>query len=74
MRASAPLVEVANDVDAARVRRPHGEVHAAHALVLDHAGAQLLERLEVGAFTEEMKVVAREHPAILTVVACCRHE
>ncbi len=37
MHAAVPAVEVADDVDAAGVGRPHREVHAAHAVVLDDA-------------------------------------
>ena len=61
VRAAVPAVEVADDVDAARVRRPHREVHAADAVVLDDARAEFLERLKVSALTEEMKVEARQH-------------
>ena len=61
MRATVPAVEVADDVDAAGVWRPHREVHAAHALVLDDARAQLLERLEVGALAEQVKVEVGQH-------------
>jgi hypothetical protein len=52
--AAVPAVEVADHVDAARVRRPHGEVDAADAVVLDDARAKLFERLKVSALSEEV--------------------
>ena len=65
MRAAVPAVEVADDVDAAGVGRPHREVHAAHAVVLDDVSAQLVERLEVGSLTKEVQVVASQHMTII---------
>ena len=59
MRAAVPAVEVADDVDAARVGRPHREVHAAHALVLDDVRAQLVERFEVGSLAKQVQVEAQ---------------
>src|SRR5712692_1243175 len=51
-----PTVEVANDADAPRVRRPHGECDAAISFVRDQMRAKLFVDAFVLAFAKEMQV------------------
>ena len=50
MAPAVPVVEVADDADAAGVRRPDREVDAVDALVVDRVRAELVEEAQVGAF------------------------
>jgi hypothetical protein len=56
VRAAVPVVEVADDGDRLRGRRPDGERGAAHAVELEHVRAQLLPQLLVAALADEVQV------------------
>ena len=64
MAAAVPGVEVADDGDAPRVRRPDGEVHAGHALVLDRVRAEPVVEPDVRAFADEPVVERAQHRAV----------
>ncbi len=59
-----PAVEVADDGDASRVRRPDGEVHARDALVLDRVRAEPVVEPDVRAFADEPVVERPQHRAV----------
>ena len=63
MHAPVPVVEVADDADAGRVRRPDREVDAFDAADRHRMGAELVVDAGVVAFAEEIEVVVGEHPA-----------
>ena len=46
------------------MRRPHGEVHAGHAFVLDRMRAQAVVQVRVGALAQEPDVERAEHRAV----------
>ena len=56
MAATVPVVEVAHDAHALRVRRPHGKHHAAHAFHLPQVCAQLLVGVVVRSLGEQVQV------------------
>jgi hypothetical protein len=64
MDAAVPRVEIADHADAARVRRPHREVHAGADAVRDRVRAELVEGLQVRAFAEQVDVERREHGTV----------
>ena len=64
MHAAVPRVEVADDADAIGVGRPHGEVHTGGRPERDPMRPELLERAMVRAFSEQMEIEIREHPAV----------
>ena len=57
MKAPVPVIEIADDTDALRIRRPDGEARAGHAI--DHAQlrAELVVDLPLIAFAEEIKIL-----------------
>ena len=59
--AAIPVVEVANDGDAAGVRRPDGKVKAVDALMLDRMSAHLVEEAQMRTFADEIVVHRPEH-------------
>ena len=60
VQAAVPRVEVADDRDGARARRPDGEGGAVHALVLDDVRAELGVELLVAALAHEVQVHVAE--------------
>src|SRR5690606_21698361 len=58
---AVPIVEGADDRDAPRVWRPHGEMHAGHALELHGMRAQLVEQAQMRALTDIVVVHRPEH-------------
>ncbi len=60
MQAAVPRVEVADDGNRARVRRPHGERGAGDAVELADVRAELLVQLLVAALHDEMQVELAE--------------
>ena len=60
---AVPGVEVADDRDAAGVRRPDGEVHAVGALVAEGVGAHLVEEAQVAALADVVVVHRAEDRA-----------
>src|SRR5690349_4677102 len=52
MAAAVPVVELADDRDAPRIRRPDGEMDAACALVLDQMGAEFVEEPQMRALRD----------------------
>ncbi len=54
--AAVPVVEVADDGDAAGIRCPDGKVEAVDALMLDRMGAHLVEEAQMRAFADEIVV------------------
>ena len=59
--AAVPGIEVADDGNALRVRRPHREMHALDTFVLDGMGAQAVVELRVRAFADQPVVERTEH-------------
>ena len=53
---SVPEIEVADDADALRIRRPHHESHALDAVQHQGMGAELVVEAQVIAFAEEIQV------------------
>src|SRR6185437_10747627 len=56
MAAAIPQIEVADDADAARIRRPDDEGDAVDAFHLYRMGAELVVELQVIAFAEQIEV------------------
>ena len=56
MRAAVPSIEIADDADALRIRRPDGKVHALHAAHRHAMGAKPLPGAIVSALGEQMEV------------------
>src|SRR5258705_12118438 len=56
MTARIPRIEIADDRDPARVRRPHRKASAAYAVNRHHIGAERLGELEVPSLVEQMQV------------------
>ena len=61
MAPRVPGVEIADDRDAARVRRPDGKARAAHAVDRHRIGAERFGELEVPPFVEQVQVEVAEH-------------
>ena len=55
-----PMIEVADDADAPRVRRPHREARAAHAVALDRVRAELAMDVVVVALAEQVEIEVGE--------------
>ena len=55
-----PTIEIADDGDLLRVRRPNREISAARAAVGDEMRAELVIQLKMAAFIKQVKVVIRE--------------
>ena len=62
MDAAVPAVEVADDADPDRVRRPDGEMHAGDAADLQRMRAELLVDAGVVALAEQVHVEVGEDP------------
>jgi hypothetical protein len=60
LRPSVPAVPVADHADPSGVGRPHREAYAVHALVAEGVSPEALEETKVGAFTEQVQVVAAQ--------------
>ena len=58
-----PGVEVANDRDRARIRRPDGKPHAVHAVDRHDAGAKVRRQLEMPPFVEQVQIELAEQRA-----------
>ena len=63
VHAPVPVVEVADDADAGRVRGPDREVNAFDAADRHRMRAELVVDAGVIAFAEEIEIVVGEHPA-----------
>ena len=57
MPAAVPVVEIAHDADARRVRRPDGEIHPVNAVDLPQLGPQPVVTLPVAALVQQVEVV-----------------
>ena len=60
IRAAVPEIEVAHHAHALRVRRPDGEMHAAHARHFAHVRAQFFVFLVMRAFARKIQIVIGE--------------
>ncbi len=61
MPAPVPAVEIADEADAPRVRRPDREMHALHAVHRHHVRAEFFPQPQVIALVEQMQVQFAEH-------------
>ena len=63
MAAAVPIVEIADDGDALRIRRPDGEVKALGAVMLERMRAHLVEQPQMRALADVIVVHRPEHRA-----------
>jgi hypothetical protein len=56
MASPVPEIEVPDDADPFRVRRPDGEIDAIDAVQAGQVRAQLVERAEVAALAQQVKI------------------
>src|SRR3984885_7678119 len=56
MRAAIPMIKIADDAYTPRVRRPHTEMHAAHAVDFANVRSQFFVIKKVRAFADQMKI------------------
>src|SRR5438270_6027406 len=58
-----PTVEISDHRDAACVRRPHREAHAAHPIDRQHIGAECFGEFEMPPLAEQMKIEIAQYDA-----------
>ncbi len=65
MHAAVPSIEIADDADPLRIRRPHRKVHTGDVADRRHVRAKLLPRAVMRALSKEVQIVVRQHLAVL---------
>jgi hypothetical protein len=66
MAGFVPAVEVADDEDPFRVRRPYGEIGAAFALLARQASAELVVKPEVASLVEKIQIIVGQQAGRLS--------